>query len=793
MHSIMNKLGKEWVFFDGGTGTILQSMGLKPGELPEMWNLTHPSEVQSVCEGYLRAGCDVINANTFGLNALRFPGRVSEVAHKAICLAKQARQSCNRSDAAIALDLGPTGKLLKPMGDLAFEDAVSLYAEVVRAGTQAGADVVLIETMGDSYETKAAVLAAKETCSLPVFVTMVFDENGKMLTGGTPESMAAMLDGLRVDALGINCSLGPVQMIPVVERLLCASSLPVIVNPNAGIPRVENSVTVYDIDANAFAAAMERIARLGVHALGGCCGTTPEHIRKTISACKDIPFHPPVEKHKTVVSSFARAVEIGERPVLIGERINPTGKKKLKEALRDHNMDYILSEGIAQEDAGADLLDVNVGLPGIDEKDMLVSAVTRLQSILVSPLQIDTSDPAAMESAMRVYNGKPMINSVNGKQESLNAVFPLVAKYGGVVVALLLDEDGIPETAEKRIEIAERIYAEGSKYGIRKEDIVLDALALTVSSDSRAALTTLETLELIRSRLHGRSILGVSNISFGLPNRALINAAFFELALYSGLSCAIINPLNDSMMNAFRAYLALTDQDPQCMGFISAYGNSEQSLRVQNEQSLPMTLKESIERGMRDKAAELAQAALLSGEQDPLKLIDNELIPALNKAGTGFENGTVFLPQLLMCAEAAKAAFEAIKSTLNSGASGLRGRIILATVLGDIHDIGKNIVKVLLENYGYDVLDLGKDVPPETILDAVQKTGITLVGLSALMTTTVTNMEKTIALLHENAPHVRIVVGGAVLTQQYADEIGADCYARDVMATVRYANLVFGN
>ena len=785
----IERLGREWLFFDGGMGSILQERGLAAGELPETWNITHPDEIQSIHRAYLDAGSDIINTNTFGANALKFPDNLREIVESAVAHAKEARRQAGREDAYIALDIGPTGRLLQPLGDLPFEQAVALFGEVVRIGAAAGADLVLIETMSDSYELKAAVLAAKENCDLPVLATVIFDENGKLLTGGTVDAVVALLEGLGVDALGVNCGLGPKQMVPIVKRLTEVSSLPVIVSPNAGLPRSENGKTVYDIRADEFASLMAEIADLGVQVLGGCCGTTPAHIRAMIEACKAKPFVPMAKKHRTVVSSFSQAVEIGGKPVIIGERINPTGKSKFKAALREGNIEYILSEGLTQEDSGAHILDVNVGLPEIDEPAMMEQVVTRLQSVLALPLQIDTSNTEAMERGMRLYNGKPMINSVSGKRESMEAVFPLVKKYGGVVVGLTLDENGIPDTAEGRVQIAKKIYDTAAQYGIGKEDIVIDGLAMTISSDSGSALVTLETLRRVRDELGGHTILGVSNISFGLPQREIINANFFTMALQNGLSCAIINPNADAMMRSYRAFLALTGQDAQCAGYIAAYG-SQPAAAPQAAADSAMPLGESIERGLRERAAEAAKAALQTVQ--PLELVNTELIPALDRVGKGFEAGTVFLPQLLMSAEAAKAAFDVVKDAMRGAPQETRGRIILATVKGDIHDIGKNIVKVLLENYGYQVLDLGKDVAPEVIVDTAVRENVPLVGLSALMTTTVVSMEQTIRLLREKKPDARVVVGGAVLTQEYADSIGADCYARDAMATVHYADSVFG-
>lgn len=833
---LRQRLGREWLFCDGGSGTILQGKGLAGGELPEGWNLKRPEDVIDLYSGYLLAGCDIFNTNTFGANRLKYPDNLEEVVTAGVELAMEARRRTGREDAYIALDIGPTGKLLEPLGDLPFEKAVELFAEVVRIGAAAGADLVLIETMSDSYEAKAAVLAAKENCDLPVCITTTYDEKGKLLTGGTVDSTVALLEGLRVDAMGVNCGLGPEQMLPIVQRLTEVCSIPVIVNPNAGLPRTEGGRTVYDVGPEEFSDWMEKIAAMGVQVVGGCCGTTPEHIRLTREKVLRLPFKENTPKHRTVVSSFSQCVEIGPKPVIIGERINPTGKKKFKQALRDKNIEYILAEGLKQEDSGAHILDVNVGLPEIDEPAMMEEVVKRLQSVLALPLQIDTTDPEALERGMRLYNGKPMVNSVNGKKESMETVFPLVRKYGGVLVALALDEDGIPATADGRIAVARKIYENADKYGVPREDIVIDGLAMTISSDSTSALVTLETLRRVRDELHGHTILGVSNISFGLPQRSVINSYFLTMAMHDGLSCAIINPGNADMMCSYRAFLALSNLDPQCMGYIEAYANAPARGFVggaggagsggsgtagtsgsgtavtggagggtgsaagaggagaagagSGNSSSGMSLSESIRRGMKESAAAATREGIKT--TPALDLINKELIPALDIVGKGFEKGTVFLPQLLMSAEAAKAAFEVVKESMKGEQQEVKGRIILATVKGDIHDIGKNIVKVMLENYGFDVIDLGKDVPPEKIVDTAIEENIPLVGLSALMTTTVVSMEDTIKLLHEKKPDTRVVVGGAVMTQEYADAIHADCYAKDAMATVHYAEQVFG-
>ncbi|MBQ1394552.1 MAG: homocysteine S-methyltransferase family protein, partial [Lachnospiraceae bacterium] len=679
------------------------------------------------------------------------------------------------------------------------EKAVELFGEVVRYGAAAGADLVLIETMSDTYEAKAAILAAKENCDLPVCITVTFDESGKLLTGGTVDVVVPLLEGLGVDALGMNCGLGPQQMIPIVRRMLEISSLPVIVNPNAGLPRTEHGKTVFDIGPEEFAGYMKEIAQMGAHVLGGCCGTTPDHIRRLIEATEKIPVCQPVPKHRTVVTSFSKAVEIGNKPVVIGERINPTGKKKFQAALREHNIDYILGQGIEQEQSGAQILDVNVGLPDIDEPAMMREVVIGLQSISGLPLQIDTSDPVALETALRYYNGKPMINSVNGKPEAIETVMPLVKKYGGVLVGLALDQNGIPETAEGRLEIAGKIYEAADSYGIDRCDIVIDGLAMAVSSDSRGALTTLETIGRVHREMNGHTILGVSNISFGLPRREIINSTFLVMALQEGLSCAIINPNNEPMMRAVKAFCALSDLDPQFETYIGSYAGTKADLTVQSQPSgtaeaapkeQEAGLGSFVERGLSERACTAARDALT--HRDPLELIDQELIPALDRVGKGFEKGTLYLPQLLMAAEAAQAAFGVIREHFQGSETHTKGRVILATVKNDIHDIGKNIVKVMMENYGYEVIDLGKDVDPETIVECAIKEDVDLVGLSALMTTTVVSMEETIKLMRKKKPATKVAVGGAVMTQEYADQIGADFYSKDAMGLVRYADSLFG-
>ena len=675
---LRERLGKEWLFCDGGTGTFLQERGLQGGELPETWNVDHPDIIQELYESYLKAGSDIFNTNTFGLNSFKFPGRVEELMTAAVEIAKKARINTGREDAYIAIDVGPTGKLLEPMGDLSFDKAVEVFGEVMAAGEKAGGDLILIETMSDSYEAKAAVLAAKERTSLPVIVTTVYDQKGKMLTGGNVDSTVAMLEGLGVDALGLNCSLGPDLMIPMVERMVEVASVPIVVNPNAGLPRTEGGKTVFDVGPEEFSDIMSKIADMGVQVLGGCCGTTPEHIRFTKEKVKPKVFKENTPKDFTVVTSFCQAVICDKKPIIIGERINPTGKKRFQQALRDNDIDYILSQGLEQEDGGADILDVNVGLPEIDEPKMMREVVTKLQGVTGLPLQLDTTDAEALEQGLRYYNGKAMINSVNGKREVIEMVMPLVKKYGGVLVGLALDEGGIPETAEGRIAVAEKIYKAADEYGIPRKDIVIDCLCMTISSDSSSAVTTLETLRRIRDDYHGHTILGVSNISFGLPQRQVINSYFLTLAMQMGLSFAIMNPNNQQMMVAYRSFLALSDLDPQCMGFINAYANASLATVSTGGQagaapgtgasgqaageSKGSSLGNAIERGMVGVAETAMKEAMKT--QDPLDIINAELIPALDKVGKGFEKGTVFLPQLLQSADAAKAAFEIVKASI---------------------------------------------------------------------------------------------------------------------------------
>ena len=759
-------------YFDGGMGTMLN---LKAGELPELLNINDPERVYAIHKAYADAGCNIISANTFGANRFKYDN-VDEIV-------KSAVKNAKRTGKKVALDIGPTGKLLKPMGDLDFEECVDIFADVVKAGRDE-ADLVLLETFGDLYEIKAAMLAVKENCDLPLIVSMIFDEKARLLTGADVRTACAVVEGLGADAIGFNCGLGPKQMIPLVEELEKHASIPILVMPNAGLPESVNGETIFNVDPDEFASYMTQIAKMGVSYLGGCCGTTPAHLKAMIEATKDIEDKVPDFKNETIVASYSKSVDLSEGAV-IGERINPTGKKLMKEALRNKDMDYVLRQGITQSEAGAHILDVNMGLPEIDEKEMLCSGVYELQSVLPVPLQLDSGDAEAMEAALRLYNGKAMINSVNGKEKSMKEIFPLAKKYGGVVVCLCLDEDGIPSTAQGRIAIAKKIIKRAAEYGIDKKNLAVDALVMTISTDTNNAVETLNAVDYIRNTLGVNTVLGVSNISFGLPNREAVNTAFYTLAMSRGLSAGIINPNSRPMMNAFYSYKALAGKDESCQEYIKSAVDTEIVQKTEN-----LDLKTAIIKGMKEESARCAKELLENTES--LVIINDYIIPALDVVGDGFEKNTIFLPQLLMSADSAKAAFDEIKAHfVMSGAEQVKGeKIIIATVEGDIHDIGKNIVKVLLQNYGFDVMDLGKDVKCEKVLEEAQNNNVKLVGLSALMTTTVPNMEKTIKLLHDNTD-AKVFVGGAVLTRDYAKMINADFYAKDAMESVRIAQEFF--
>ena len=778
-------LGKKMLFFDGATGTQLQARGLKPGELPESWNFTHPEIVEAVHRGYLDVGSNIVKSNTFGANPIKLKGSgldCKETIEAAVAIAKRA---CGgRANKFVALNLGPTGKLLAPYGDLDFEDAVAAYGEMVRYGAAAGAELILIETMSDTYEIKAAVLAAKENCDLPVCVTMTFDQDGKLLTGATVEAAAVMCEGLGVDAMGFNCGLGPVQVAKLLPQMLAATSLPIIINPNAGLPVEKDGKTCFEVGPEEYAELMYELAQQGPSIVGGCCGTTPAHIEAMIKKCQDLQPGGYRDCKLTAVSSYGKAVHLGEGPVLIGERINPTGKKRLKEALAAQDLDYVCRLGLEQINVGAHILDVNVGTPGIDEPAMIAKAVPALQAITDTPLQIDTSNYEAMERALRLYNGKPMLNSVNGKEESLSKVLPLAKKYGAVLVALCLDDNGIPNTAAGRIAVADKIIARAAEYGIESRNIVVDPLALTISTGAENAAIACEVIRTMKAR-GINTVMGVSNISFGLPGREAVNSTFFTMALEAGLSCGIINPQSKAMLDAYYGFRALAGYDEGCKEYVQHYADAPKATATLVSE---MGLYDAIVKGLAEASRKAAAKALET--EKPLDVINKYMIPALDFVGNGFEKKTLFLPQLLMSADATKAAFEVIREAVGVGET--QGEtVIIATVRGDIHDIGKNIVKVLLENYGYRVLDLGKDVPVETIVQAAKENDAKVVGLSALMTTTVGAMEETIKALNA-VGDCQIVVGGAVLTQEYADAIGANHYAPNAVSAVNYVNSIFG-
>lgn len=781
---LLDKLGKEILFFDGAMGTQLQKNGLKSGELPENMNLTHPEVLLKIHKEYLDAGADIVTTNTFGANSLKF-SNVDEIITSGVSLAKKAVANAGGNH-FVALDVGPLGKLLKPCGEIEFERAYDLFKEQVIAGEKAGADFILLETMGDLYEIKAAVLAAKENTKLPVLASMIFDSNGVLLTGADIKNAVITLEGLGVDGIGMNCGLGPDQMILLLEEMKKYSSTPIFVQSNAGLPVNVDGKTVYNVTPDEFAEKQAKMIEIGACALGGCCGTTPEHIKALTEKCRNLKIKPAEKKYFTAVSSYSKSVFLGDKPIIIGERINPTGKRLMKEALRDKNIQYILNEGVAQVDLGADILDVNVGLPEIDETQMLTQAVEGLQEVLNTPLQIDTSDTVALEKAMRIYNGKPMMNSVNGKRESMEKVFPLIKKYGGVLVCLTLDENGIPETADGRVKIAERIIKKAAEYGIDKRDLVIDPLCLTISTGAENAIVTLEALKRIRRDLGVNTVLGVSNISFGLPSRENLNSAFFTLALENGLSAGIINPKSEIMMNSYYSFSALKGFDENFETYISKSTDTVNSKISVGE----IDLKTAVIKGLKTQAEEQTKKELKT--KTPLEIIDNILIPSLDKVGKDFETNKVFLPELLMSAETASICFSVLKKEFEKNSvENKKGKILIATVKGDIHDIGKNIVKVMLESYGYEVVDLGKDVKPEMVLKTVKEQNIRLVGLSALMTTTVPAMEETIKLLKADNPDVTVMVGGAVLTEEYAEMIGADYYGKDAMSSVRFAEKFF--
>ena len=787
MTSLLDSLKNGRLYYDGACGTYLQQQGLKAGALPELLNIDAPEVIVEMHRAYLKSGADIILTNTFGANRFKFAGSdvsVETVVAAAVANAKDAVKT--EGHGYVSLDIGPLGKILAPLGDVAFEDAYDCFKEIVVVGAEAGADLITIETMSDTYEIKAALLAAKENSDLPVFVTAAFQEDGRLLTGCDMDAYVEMTTALGADAMGMNCSFGPVQTLPLMKKMASLTTIPLIVSPNAGLPSIKDGKTTYDIDADAFSDYMIQFAEMGVRVLGGCCGTLPAYIEKTVEKTRAIPVSAPKGSPRSAVSSYTHVVDFGEKPVMIGERLNPTGKKYLQKPLKDRHTSAVLAIALEEEEDGAHVLDVNVGVPGLDEVAVLPEMIRALQGVCDLPLAIDTSNPEAMEAAARIYNGRPLLNSVSGKKSTMDAVFPIAKKYGGLCVALLLDDEGIPKTVEKRMAIVDTILQEGTRYGLGPEAFLFDPLAMTISSQKDGAVVVLETLRRLKARgLH--STLGVSNISFGLPNRELINSNFYAMCLAAGLSAGIVNPSSALMQKAYKSSMALLGADPDFSDFIAAFTEEETTAAHNSDRDLSYAIEKGLSKDAKDMTV-----ALLS-DHSPIDIINGYLVPSLDKVGRGFEEKTLFLPQLLRAADAAAAAFTVIRAKMDEegNAAENKGRILVATVKGDIHDIGKNIVKALLENYGFDILDLGKDVSPEKIVEAVKEEHIPLVGLSALMTTTVPFMEETIHLLRKEAPETKIMVGGAVLTKDYAEEIGAHAYCKDAMASVRYAETFF--
>lgn len=781
---LTEKLGRELLIFDGATGTVLQSKGLMPGELSDTWNITRPNDIYALHRAYLDAGADIITTNTFVTSKLKHEN-AAEIAREGAAVARRAVTDAGHG--FVAFDVGPTGKLMTPEGDLGFEEAVSLFSEVISAAAPY-CDCVLIETFSDLYEAKAAVIAAKESCELPIFASVTMDRTHRLLSGADTETVVTVLEGLGVSVIGLNCGLGPDTMEEILPELVRNASVPIMISPNAGLPDVDGGDAHYTVTPDAFAASAKRLVEGGASVIGGCCGTSPEYISAIKKVCGGMSPIPTVKKQVTRVASRTRTAVFGKKPLVIGERINPTGKPNLKSALRNSDFDYILGMAFSELDAGADILDVNCGLPEIDECVTLSKTIDKVRSSLPLPLCIDTSSPTAMEAAMRIYSGKPLVNSVSGKRESIESVFPLVKKYGGVVIGLLLDEDGIPETAEGRLAVADRILRAADEYGIDRRDVIFDPLTLAAATVPNAACVTLECVRALRRDYGAHTVLGVSNISFGLPNRDAVNSSFFTSALEAGLSAAIMNPESITMKGALLAHNLLFGLDSGGIEYASVMGNTAKTETKAAVSSL--TLSDAILKGRKADASRIASE--LSASLQSLDVINGHIVPGLSRLGEEYDKNRIFLPQLLAGSEAATAAFAVIKEKLSASQSVSKGTVVLATVKGDVHDIGKNIVRALLENYGYDVCDLGRDVPPDAVLDAVRRTNARLVGLSALMTTTVPSMKETVALIKSNVPDCKIMVGGAVLTENLAKSLGADYFAADATADVKIAEEIYG-
>ncbi|WP_202710044.1 homocysteine S-methyltransferase family protein [Sporosalibacterium faouarense] len=780
-------LNEEFVVFDGAMGTMLQQAGIKAGELPEILNVTNPDLIYNIHKKYINAGADVITTNTFGANRLKFREEkynVSQVIKKAVEIARKASM-----DKLVALDIGPIGSLFEPIGEMEFEQGYNIFKEQVIAGYEAGADIIIIETLSDLYEAKAAILAAKENSDLPIICSMTYQENGRTLTGADPITMVNILESLGVDALGINCSLGPKAMESTIEEIIKYSSVPIIVQPNAGLPKVENGKTVYDIDYNEFAEYIYNIANKGASILGGCCGTTPDYIRAIKNRLKYLkPIKRQIQR-LTTVTSGTKTVIIDGATKIVGERINPTGKNELEKALKSEELEVILNEAMDQKKAGADILDINTGIPNIDEEKIMRKVVKKIQAIVDLPLQIDSVNPGAIETAVRHYNGKPIINSVNGKEDVMNTIFPIVKKYGTCVIGLTLDENGIPETIEEKLRIAERIIETANQYDIPKENILIDCLALTCSTHQGIIRNTLDAISQVKEKFGVKTTLGISNISYGLPQRQLLNRTFLVMALSSGLDLPIVDPLDNGIIEAVKSYKVLSNQDKNGKGYISSLGLQKQNSNHDVDNREKFNLREAIIDGLAEKAEAIAEKLLVN--EDPISVIDNHIIPALDEVSELYEVNEIFLPQLMQSAEAVKKAFKIIKNNIKNKSNLSKGKIALATVTGDIHDIGKGIVKVILENYGYEIIDLGVNVKSEEIIEVIENKGVRLIGLSALMTSTVSNMKKVIDEIKDRGIPCKIMVGGAVLNEEYAKEINADFYAKDPKAAIRIAQKVF--
>lgn len=781
------------LIFDGAMGTMLQSNGLKLGELPEILNITDSKVIIEIHKSYIKAGANVITANTFGANEVKLKNSnfsVEQIIHSAV---ENAKIAAGNKDAYVALDIGPIGELLEPMGTLTFDEAYNIFKRQVTQGVKSGVDLILIETMTDLYEAKAAVLAAKENSDLPVFCTMSFEVDKRTFTGCNATSMVMVLEGLGVDALGVNCSLGPREIEPIIDEILNISKVPVMVQPNAGLPNIINGDTVFNILPEEFALYGAKFKEKGVKVIGGCCGTTDRHIESLVKALKYVEIKDKKYSPLSCVCTSTKAVIIDQVKV-IGERINPTGKKLFKEALKNGDLDYVLGEAIAQVDAGAHILDVNVGLPEINEEETMVKVIKEIQSILDVPLQIDSTNPKAIEMGLRYYNGKAIVNSVNGENKVLESILPIVKKYGAAVVGLTLDDRGIPSSGEERFRIAEKIVKTAERYGIDRKDIYIDCLTLTAAAQQEDVKETLKALSLVKEKLNVKTVLGVSNISFGLPNRDILNRTFLAASLFAGLDLPIINPLNKEMMNTIAASKVLWNEDKGAKEYLKHNKNisKEQEIVIKDSNNIQYDLFKIILKGIREEA-KIATVKLLE-YKEPLEVVNEYIIPALDVVGEKYEKGDIFLPQLIQSAETVKNSFQVIKDKLRKGTNDdiSKGKIVLATVKGDIHDIGKNIVKVLLESYNYEIIDLGKDVSKEKIVEAVIKNNVKLIGLSALMTTTVKNMEETICELKKIKPGCIVMVGGAVLNEEYANMIQADYYAKDANESVTIARKVLG-